>query len=225
MLALDNSFPKYFLHHPVDELVDELSAVATVATLSEVSVLAVPAEAGVRELEGPQELVDLTEVGANSDDLVDDVLNAEDVVLAEVVSDDLVAGDRDALAVNLGESALEDELAHRLEVGVAVGDEGLDALQHVQGGVGEADEDTVVDLAQAHELEDLAGLGVDAVDTADADHEGKLGLRLAEEVAGLLGLAAKAHKVALCAAVLLDVLLSALEDGLASGNALLWRGT
>jgi hypothetical protein len=54
-----------------------------------------------------------------------------------------------------------------LQVGVAVCDEGLDDLQHLNGGLGEADEDTIVDLEKTEELEGLALLGVNLVDTVD----------------------------------------------------------
>jgi hypothetical protein len=100
-------------------------------------------------------------------------------------------------------------------VGVTVGDEGLDDLQHLGGGLGELDEDTVVDLEKTEELEGLALLGVDLVDTLDADNESELGLSGDEEGAILLGLALGLDNVALGLDVLLVVLLGALEDGLA----------
>lgn len=65
---------------------------------------------------------------------------------------------------------------------------GLDDAQHVDRGLVELDEDAVVDLQEAEELEDLAHLGRDAVDTADADDEGKLVLGRHVEVAGLASL-------------------------------------
>ena len=47
-----------------------------------------------------------------------------------------------------------------------VGDVGLDHEEHLGGGLGDLDEDTVVDLEETEELEDLAGLGGNVVDTA-----------------------------------------------------------
>lgn len=204
------------LVHLLDEAVDEVLAVAKVTTLDEVLELAgTEATGGGGQLEGPQEVGDLLEVGADGVDLVDEVLNADDAVLAEVLLDDLVVGDGKALLVDLSVAALVDELADGLQVGVAVGDEGLDDLQHLGGGLGEADEDTVVDLEKTEELEGLALLGVDLVDTLDADDEGELGLSGDEEGAILLGLALGIDDVALGLDVLLVVLLGALEDGLA----------
>ena len=204
------------LVHLLDEGVDEVLAVAKVTTLDEVLELArAEATGGRGQLEGPQEVGGLLEVGADGVDLVDQVLNADDAVLAEVLLDELVVGDGQALLVDLAVAALVDKLTDGLEVGVAVGDEGLDDLQHLGGGLGEADEDTVVDLEEAEELERLALLGVDLVDTLDADDEGELGLGGDEEGAILLGLALGLDDVALSLDVLLVVLLGALEDDLA----------
>lgn len=97
---------------------------------------------------------------------MDEVLNAGDADLAEVLLDKLVVGDGKALLVDLSVTALVDELTDGLQVGVAVGDERLDDLQHLNGGLGKLDEDTVVDLEKTEELEGLALLGVDLVDTA-----------------------------------------------------------
>ncbi len=52
---------------------------------------------------------------------------------------------------------------------------------------------------------------------ADADDKAKTGLRLHKEVSVVLGLAAHADQVAFGRAVLLDVRLGLLEDGLALG--------
>ena len=155
------------LVHLPDELVDELLAVTKVTTLDEVLELAgTETASGGRELEGPEEVGDGLEVGADGVELVDDVLNAGDTELAEVGLDELVVGDRQALLVDLSVTALVDKLADGLQVGVSVSDERLDDLQHLAGGLGEADEDTVVDLEKTEELEGLALLGVDLVDTA-----------------------------------------------------------
>ena len=48
--------------------------------------------------------------------------------------------------------------------------------QHRDGGLVELDEDAVVDLAQAEELQHLLDLRRDLVDTPDAHHESQLRL-------------------------------------------------
>jgi hypothetical protein len=220
------------LVHLPDELVDELLAVTKVTTLDEVLELAgAETTVGGRELEGPEEVGDGLEVGADGVDLVDDVLNAGDAELAEAGLDHLVVGDWQTLLVDLSVAALVDELADGLQVGVSVSDEGLDDLQHLAGGLGEPDEDTVVDLEKTEELEGLALLGVDLVDTAqvsipsgyrekfdvplDTDNECEPGLSGDEErvvaLRGPLGL----DDIALGLCVLLGVLGGALLDDLA----------
>jgi transcriptional antiterminator Rof (Rho-off) len=71
------------LIHAADELVDELLAVAGITTLGEVDALVLEAAQGVGELERPQEVVGLLEVGSAGVDLMNEVLHADDVVLAE----------------------------------------------------------------------------------------------------------------------------------------------
>lgn len=212
---------KRLVHLP-DEGVDVLLAVAEVTALDEVLELAgAEATGGVGELEGPEEVGGLLEVGADGVDLVDQVLHADNAVLAEVLLDDGVVSERDALLVGLGVTALVDELADGLQVGVTVGDEGLDDLEHLRGGLGQTNEDTVVDLKKTEELQGLALLGVNLVDTLDADDEDQLGL--GRDVVGTLGLgdAGKTDLLTLVVAVLLDVGLGALEDLLALGLGLL----
>jgi hypothetical protein len=161
------------MHHPslvhaCDELVDEVLTVTEVTALDEVLELpGVETTSGGGQLEWPEEVAGLLEVGANSVDLVDQVLDADNAELAEVLLDELVVGDGKALLVDLSVTALVDELTDGLQVGVAVCDEGLDDLQHLNGGLGEADEDTIVDLEKTEELEGLALLGVNLVDTVD----------------------------------------------------------
>lgn len=123
------------------------------------------ATVGVAELEGPQEVGGLLEVGANGEDLVDEILNADDAVLAEVLLNDGVVGQGNALLVDLSVSTLVDELLDGLQVGVTVGDPGLDDLEHLSDGLGDLQEDTVVDLEKTEQLENLAGLRGHLVDT------------------------------------------------------------
>lgn len=220
------------LVHLADESVDVLLTVAKVTTLDEVLELAgVEATVGVGQLEGPQEVGGLLEVGANSVDLVDEILHADNAVLAEVLLNDGVVGQGNALLVDLSVTALVDELLDALQVGVTVGDPGLDDLDHLGDGLSDAHEDTVVDLKETKELEDLAGLGGNLVDTVellvmalsintfefgniplDTDDEDQLRLSRDVELAALLGDTAQADLLALCIAVLLNVLLSTLED-------------
>jgi len=215
---------KRLVHLP-DEGVDVLLTVTKVTTLDVVLELAsAEATSGVGELEGPEEVGGLLEVGADGVDLVDQVLHADNAVLGKVLLDDGVVGEGNTLLVDLGVSALVDELADGLQVGVTVGDERLDDLEHLRGGLGQTDEDTVVDLEKTEELESLALLGVDLVDTLDAGNEDELGLGGNIVAALSLGDASKTDLLTLVVAVLLDVGLGALEDLLTLGLGLLLAG-
>lgn len=88
----------------------------------------------------------------------------------------------------------------------------LDLTEHVHDGLVDTEEDAVVDLKEAEELKDLADLGGNADDTADADDKDELGLLWDVEGACLLGNAVETHGRALVMLVLLGVLGSALGD-------------
>lgn len=167
---------------------------------------------GVGQLEGPEEVVGLLEVGANGVDLVDQVLHADNAELAEVLLNDLVVGQGSALLVDLSVTTLVQKLADGLQVGVTVGNVGVDNGQHLLSSLGETDEGARVDLEQTQKLEDLAGLGGNLVDTLDTDNEDQLGLILNVEATLLAGNAVEADLLTLSGAVLLDVGLGTLED-------------
>lgn len=122
---------------------------------------------GVGELEGPQEVVGLLEVGANGVDLVDQILHTDNAVLAEVLLNDLVVSEGNTLLVDLSVTTLVQKLADGLQVGVTVSDVGVDDGQHLLGGLAQTNEGTGVDLQKTEQLEDLAGLGSNLVDTVD----------------------------------------------------------
>ena len=155
-----------YLVHLCNQSIDLVLPVPQVTSLHEVLEFPRPEPARwVAQLERPQEVADLLEVRAHGEDLMDQVLHADNTVLAQVVFDDLVVGEGNALLLDLAISTLVDELANSLEVGVAVGNVWLNDLEHLQSCLCEADEDAVVDLKQTEELEDFAGLRRDLVDT------------------------------------------------------------
>lgn len=204
------------LVHAADKAVNVRLAVTSITTLNEVLELAGPETAsGVRQLEGPQELAGCLEVGAGSRDLVHEVLNRDNAVLAELLLNDGVVGDGDALPVNLGETALVDQFTDGLQVGLTPGHVGSNKLEHLLSGVGHLDEDTIVDLQETEQLHDLARLGRDVANTTDTNNKGHAGLSRHKEVALRLRQAAQTNLLALGSLVLLYVLLSALEDDLA----------
>ena len=60
-----------------------------------------PATGGRVELEGPEEVGGILEVGPHREDLVDQILHADDVELAQALLDDVVGGDGSAVAAHL----------------------------------------------------------------------------------------------------------------------------
>ena len=121
----------------------------------------------VRQLERPQEIARLLEIGPHGHNLMDQILDADDAEFAKVLLDDLVVGERDSLLVNLSIASLVDEVADALYRGIAVRDVGFDYFEHFGGGFGDFDKDAVVDLEETEELHDLAGFGGHLVDTRE----------------------------------------------------------
>ena len=72
-----------------------------VTAFDEVICLVAHAPKRVAQLEWPEEVVCFLEVGADSDDLMDQILDADDVELAEIVLNDLVVSDGNSLVVYL----------------------------------------------------------------------------------------------------------------------------
>jgi len=70
------------LIHVTDETVDLVLPVAIVTALDEMIALFAIAPAGTAELERPEEVVGLLEVWPDREDLVDEILNADDAELA-----------------------------------------------------------------------------------------------------------------------------------------------
>ena len=117
------------------------------------------------KLERPEEVVCLLEVGAKSHNLVDEILNAGNAVFSKALLDDCVVRKRDPGTVDLAEAALVDELFHCCLGGVAISDVGLYSSKHVNGGLVQSDEHSVVQLSESQQLHDLSALGVELIDT------------------------------------------------------------
>jgi len=201
------------LVHLLDQSIDLVFPVTQVTTLDEVPEFpGLETTSWVAELKWPQKVASLLEVGADSEDLVDQIFNADDAVRSEIVLDKLVVGKRNTLLVDLAVTALVNKLADGLQVRVAIGDPWLDDLKHLKSGFGKADKDAIVDLEETEKLEDLARFGSDLVDTFDTNNEDKLGFGRDVVRAFLLAQSSEPNLLLLCITVLLDVRLGTLED-------------
>ena len=65
------------------------------------------------QFEGPDEVIGFLEVGSDSVDFVDQILDTDDILLlSEGLFDDGVAGERDSLSLDLSKSSFVDESAN-----------------------------------------------------------------------------------------------------------------
>lgn len=208
----------FCLVHGLNKSVDVLLAVTQRTTLNEVLELSwdTPATSGVGEVERPEEVVGLLEVGANSVDFVEKVLNGDDAVLAESGLNDSVV-QLDALVVELAVTTLVDELSDSRKTGVTVSNVGLNETEELLSGLGDTDKGTVVDLEKSQKLENLAGLRSDLVDTLDSDNKDKLWLSRDIEGTVSSGSTLLLDKLTLGLLVLLLVSGSTLVDDLVLG--------
>jgi hypothetical protein len=152
------------------------------------------------------------------------ILHTEDIVLAQLALNHRIIRQRDPLLLHFPIPPLIHQLAHALQVRLAVGHIRLDQTEHLLRRLGDLDEDAVVDLQETQELEDLARFWRDLVDAADADDEVDLWLGGDVEVAGGAGGAFETDFFALFCEVFFYVGFGALEDDLALGFCGLWMG-
>ena len=110
-----------------------------------------PTPRRVPQLERPQEVARLLEIGPDGENLVDQVLHTDDAEFPQMLLNNGIVRQWDPLpgpqlVSNLAVPALVDQGAHGFQIGVPVCDEWLDDLEHFHGGFCEADEDRGVDL-------------------------------------------------------------------------------
>jgi len=204
------------LDHLLEKTIDQLFAVTEVAAFGEVIGLLAPAATSVVQLEVPQEVVGDFEVGTNGEDLVDQILDADDAEFAKPLFDNFV-GEGASSSLELAISALVDELTDRLEVGITPCDVRIGDTQHAQRRLVQLYESSVVDLTQTQQLKDLSDSGMKSVDTPNSHHDGQLGLGRDVEVAVFPGIAGQAELISLGGLVFLGVSLGLLENGHALG--------
>jgi len=158
-------------NHSVQQLVDLVLPISVVSALDKVIGLLGESSERVAQFERPQEVGHLLEVWSDCPDLVDDVLNADDVVLAQVFLNDVIVGDGNTLALLFGESTFVNELSNGLLAGVAPREPRVGNAEHLNGGLVQLNENSVVDLTESQKLEDFAWARVDLVDTTDTHNE------------------------------------------------------
>lgn len=115
--------------------------------------------------------------------------------------------------LHLAIASLIDQLTNGLKVWITVGDIRFNNAKHLDGSFSETDENAIVDLKKTKKLKSLALLWINLVDTLDTNHKGKLWFSRDVEGSIRLGNSSKANLLTFRITILLDVLLSTLEDG------------
>ena len=112
------------LKHLLDQSVDLVTLLAASATLVEVvELLANHTALGGGELDGPKEVGDSLELRTDGENLVDNVLNALEALVAKTGLNNSVRTNRHALSGQLHVASLVEEILHGLKVGVTVSNE------------------------------------------------------------------------------------------------------
>ena len=83
---------------------------ATLITFNEVVDFLPPSSGGSVQLEGPKEVTGVLEIGSNGHDLVDQVLDTDQTVLAKGSLHDVVGSHRGTFALDLKEYFIRSEL-------------------------------------------------------------------------------------------------------------------
>jgi len=125
-------------------LVNGFFSVTPVTTLHEGVSLVVESTLGGAELERPQEVVSLLEVGSDIVDFVDQVFNTDDTVLTKNLFNNFVGSDGDSLLVDLSETSLVDQVGDSVSSGETESDIRFDLLDHVKSSSVDSDEGSVV---------------------------------------------------------------------------------
>ena len=152
------------------------------------------------------------EVGSNSVDLVDQIFNTSDSKTLKMSLDQPVVGERNTLASHFGKTTLVNKLTDALEVRISVGNVWFHTTNQLGSGFVETNEDSVVDLSQSEELQNLTGSWGDSVNTSDTDNKGQLRLGFSEIISTLFGHSSKADEFLVSGMILFFIFLSLFED-------------
>lgn len=100
----------------------------------------------VAQLEGPKKIGSLLEIGADGVNLMDKILHTDKAVLAQIILDELIVGQGDALLIDLAVAALVDEVAHCLDRRESIRNVRLHHFEHFRRRFRQPHEYTIVDL-------------------------------------------------------------------------------
>ena len=162
------------LIHLLDQRIDLVLPIPQITTLDKMLELPRPeATRGIRQLERPQEVARLLEVGPHNHNFMHQILHTDDAEFAQVLLDDLVISEGNPLLVHLPVSSLVDKVADGFYARVPIGNVRFDDFEHFGSSFGEFDEDAVVDLEETEELHYFTGFRGHFVDTESACQRGR----------------------------------------------------
>ena len=199
------------LVHASHQSVDVLLAVTRHATFDVVISLFGHPTQRRGQLHRPQEVRALLEVRANGVNLVNQIFDANDTLIAQHLLHHAVIRQRNSLLVNLTVTSLVNQIFHRLQVRVTPHDVRLNLSQSVHRGFVHLHEDAVVNLSQSQQLQNVPRLRVHVVQTSQSHDKDQLLFRFDVEAALSSGFSLQANQILLLGFVLLHVLFGALE--------------
>lgn len=136
------------------------------------------------------------------------ILNAIESVLSELSFNNAVIGKWESASVDLTVSSLVNKLGDGSSGWEAVRDEWLNHFDHIPGGFVKLDENTIVQLSQSKEVQDLLWLWCKLIDTFDSDNESNFWLTFDIERPGGFGLSPGCDESVIGVLVFFVVLLS-----------------
>jgi len=173
-----------------------------------------PSAGRIVQLEGPQEVGGLLEMRSDGEDFVDEIFCANNVEFTKGLLYESIVVQWNSTSLDLSVSTLVYQIPDRLQIGITPGDVRISQTQHVQGGLVEFDEDSVVDLTETEQLHHGPGLGRHSSHTTDTHDKSQFGLIGHIKVVRLLRLSLQSQLIALLGPVLVDILFGSLEDSL-----------
>jgi len=201
-------------NHLSEKNIQLVLPITKITTGHKVVSLFAPSSGGIVQLEGPQEVGGLLEVRSNGEDFVDEIFCADDVEFTKGLFYEGVVVEWNSTALDFSISTFVYQIPNGLQVGVTPGDVRVRETQHIQGGLVELHEDSVVDLTDAEQLHDGPRLGGHSSHTTNSHNKGQFRLIRNVKVVRLLRLTLQSELITLLGSVLTDILFRTLEDGL-----------
>ena len=109
-------------------------------------------------------------------------------MLAQDALDGIVGFKGNSLPVDFAVASLEDKSFDGFPGGISVCDVGFDPPEHIDGGLVNSDDNSVVELSQSEESHDSNDLGVELVNTSDSNDKGEFGFSGHMDLSSVFGL-------------------------------------